>query len=162
MEKLLLDVPLISQLPELPTGCEITAVTMMLRYKGCNADKVTLANEMPRATKDPNNGYVGDPFTPDGWTIYPSALIKLVEHYAGNAVDLTAADIEKQLTDEKPVVVWVSSMHGFTVHALTLTGFDKGHFYYNDPWTTEKDVKITKLAFHNIWNGQSRRAISYS
>src|SRR5690606_26676624 len=37
-----LNVPIISQLPELPTGCEITAVTMMLQYLGLDVDKITL------------------------------------------------------------------------------------------------------------------------
>ncbi|WP_245823049.1 C39 family peptidase [Lactobacillus terrae] len=32
-------VPLINQNPELPNGCEITAITMMLNYAGVNVDK---------------------------------------------------------------------------------------------------------------------------
>jgi uncharacterized protein YvpB len=165
MEAIHIDVPLIGQLPELPTGCEITAVTMMLNYKGCNVDKVTLANEMPRTEKkDPNLGYVGDPFTSEGWTIYPPALMNLVQKYAGSVVNLTGAsntDLEKHLLNHKPVVVLVSSLHGFTVHALTLTGFDQEYYFYNDPWTSEKDVKMKKDRFNEIWNGQSKRALSY-
>ncbi|RKQ32729.1 hypothetical protein D8M06_12045 [Oceanobacillus halophilus] len=159
-----LNVPIIGQQPELPTGCEITAVTMMLQFKGINVDKIALANEMPRHVEDPNLGYVGDPFTPDGWTIYPSALIDLIEKYAGSANNLTGKtndDLENQLSNNIPVVVLVSSMHGFTVHAITLTGFDDEHYYYNDPWTAEKDIKITKKEFNEIWQGQKNRAISY-
>ncbi|WP_404329933.1 C39 family peptidase [Mesobacillus maritimus] len=159
-----LNVPLVSQLPELPTGCEITAVTMMLQYKGAKADKVKLAKEMPRHPWDPNYGYVGDPFTKRGWTIYPSALTGLVKKYAGSAEILTGksnASIEKYLFNNKPVVVWVSPMHGFSVHALVLTGYDQHSYYFNDPWTGKKEVKMAKSDFNKIWSNQSKRAISY-
>lgn len=159
-----LNVPLVGQLPELPTGCEITAVTMMLNYKGLNLDKVQLANEMPRHPWDPYLGYVGDPFTKRGWTVYPSALMGLVKKYAGEAENLTGKSnsyIESQLRSGVPVVVWVSPMHGFSVHALTLTGYDLNHYYFNDPWTAEKDVKITKSKFNTIWKNQGKKAISY-
>lgn len=39
------DFPEIMQMPELPTGCEITALTMVLNYYGFDVDKVTLATE---------------------------------------------------------------------------------------------------------------------
>ncbi len=45
--------PLIGQRPELPTGCEITATTMMLQFAGANVTKLSLAKEMPRSS-DPN------------------------------------------------------------------------------------------------------------
>lgn len=37
--------PIIQQLPELPTGCEITALTMVLQYYGLDADKITMAEK---------------------------------------------------------------------------------------------------------------------
>ncbi|MFC4321204.1 C39 family peptidase [Litchfieldia salsa] len=159
-----LNVPIISQLPELPTGCEITAITMMLRYKGLNVDKVALAREMPKHLEDPSIGYVGDPFTTEGWTIYPSALVELVRKYSGQATNLTNTTkelLEEQLLNNKPIVVLVSSMHGFTVHALTLTGFDPNYFYFNDPWTGEKDVRISKSYFEEIWSDYGSRALSF-
>ena len=157
-----LNVPILSQLPELPTGCEITAVTMMLVYKGANVTKTGLADEMPRSS-DPNLGYVGNPYTRSGWTIYPPALMDLVKKYAGTAVNLTGttvATIEAQIQKNKPVVVWVP-MHGFTVHALTVTGFDQINLFYNDPWTGQKNAMILKTSFDVLWKAQSRRAISY-
>ncbi|MEH6906010.1 C39 family peptidase, partial [Neobacillus drentensis] len=159
-----LNVPLISQRPELPTGCEITAVTMMLQYKGVRVDKVTLANKMPKHSHNPNLGYVGNPYTKRGWTIYPSALMGLVKSYAGSAKNLTGTsnrNIEKQLVNNKSIVVWVSRMHGFSVHALVLTGFDQNYYYYNDCWTGEKNAKISKKEFNRLWGNQSKRAISY-
>lgn len=157
----LLDVPLIAQRPELPTGCEITSVTMMLQYKGCDVNKIDLANEMPKSS-DPNKGYSGNPFRTSGWTIYPSALIGLITKYTGGANDLTGSIdmVYTALNMNKPVVAWVK-MHGFSVHAITLTGYDSDCFYYNDPWTAEKNVLISKSDFLKLWNTQAQRAITY-
>ncbi|CAM3926414.1 C39 family peptidase [Mesobacillus zeae] len=156
--------PLIAQLPELPTGCEITAVTLMLRYKGAPVNKIALDTEMPKHTWDPNYGYVGNPFTKRGWTIYPPALMGLVKKYAGNAWNLTGASnatIASQLLKGRPVVVWVSPMHGFSVHALVLTGYDGSNYYYNDPWTGQKNARFSRSTFNVIWNNQRKRAISF-
>ncbi len=160
ISKRVMNVPAINQLPELPTGCEITAVAMMLQYKGVPVDKIKLAKEMPRHSWNPNLGYVGDPFTKRGWTVYPPALMNLVKKYAQSAKNLTgAADgtVEKQLASLRPVVVWVSPMHGFNVHALVLTGYDAKYFYFNDPWTGKKNQKISKAEFYKIWKNQKRR-----
>ena len=35
----------LNQNPELPTGCEITSLTSVLNYYGCNVDKTTMADE---------------------------------------------------------------------------------------------------------------------
>lgn len=160
----LLNVPIIEQRDfnnpqrDLVAGCEITAVTMMLQYAGAHVDKVQLANEMPRSD-DPNQGYVGDPYG-DGWTIYPSALMNLVRKYAGSSVNLTGQDVESQLIKNHPVVAWMT-MHGFSVHAITLTGFDANNIYYNDPWTGEKNASMGKRDFYSNWSTQAKRAISY-
>lgn len=37
--------PILYQMPELPTGCEITALTMLLNYYGLPAEKVEMATE---------------------------------------------------------------------------------------------------------------------
>ncbi len=158
-----LNVPLISQLPELPTGCEITAVTMILQFSGIEVDKMTLAKEMPLHPSDPTQGYVGNPYETSGWTIYPQALSELIVKYTGNVRDLTGLDLlalEQQLNEKKPIVVWVSPLHGFTVHALVLTGFDQTYYYYNDCWSNQRE-KMKKEDFLQIWGNQERRAISY-
>ncbi|MDP7977849.1 GW domain-containing glycosaminoglycan-binding protein [Bacillus multifaciens] len=160
-----LDVPIISQRdPYIPSrnlvsGCEITSVTMMLQYAGANVDKVQLAYEMPYSSFDPNQGFVGNPFG-RGWTIYPPALMDLVRKYTGSAINLTGLEIKSNLDAGKPVVVWMT-MHGFTVHAITLVGYDENYFYYNDPWTGEKNASMYWSDFYNNWSTQNRRAISY-
>ena len=156
-------VPLIAQRPELPNGCEITAVTMMLQYAGAHVDKMQLAREMPRSN-NPNAGYIGDPWNGTGVTIFPPALMQLVQKYTPNhtAKDLTGLGFDAlryQLGLGHPVVTW-NTMHGFPYHALVITGYDQHNIYYNDCWTNEK-TSWSIDAFIKNWNSQAQRALSY-
>ncbi|CAJ1188596.1 C39 family peptidase [Companilactobacillus nantensis] len=154
-------VPLIAQRPELPNGCEITAVTMMLQYAGAKVDKMQMAREMPRSS-DPNYGYIGQPWDQTGITIFPSALMNLVEKYAGTAKDLTGQNfdaIKYQINIGHPVVTW-HTLYGFPYHALVVTGYDSNYVYYNDCWT-DQTLQMGINQFINNWNTQKRRAISY-
>ncbi|WP_125711985.1 C39 family peptidase [Companilactobacillus kedongensis] len=154
-------VPLISQRPELPNGCEITAVTMMLQYAGANVNKMQLAYEMPRSS-DPNYGYMGQPWDSTGVTIFPSALMRLVEKYAGSAKNLSGQGLDAikyQISIGHPVVTW-HTLHGFLYHALTVTGYDSNYIYYNDCWLNQS-MQMGINEFISNWNTQNRMAISY-
>lgn len=157
-----LNVPLIAQRPELPTGCEITAVTMMLRYQGSKVTKLSLTLEMPRSS-NPNKGFVGNPYSSYGWTVYPPALMKLVKKHAHSAVNLTGtsvATLKKQINRGHPVTLWVSGVDGFNTHALTMTGYSPTRIYYNDPWTNKK-TSMTTASFKKYWRRDGQRALSY-
>ncbi|MEJ6400858.1 C39 family peptidase [Nicoliella lavandulae] len=158
------NVPLIGQRPQLPTGCEITAVTMMVNYATHKKyTKTFLANKMPRSS-NPNKGFVGSPYSKAGWYIYPPALMKLVRHYTGSSVNLTGKStnyiknyVQKH---QKPVVVYVANVDGFPNHALTVTGFTKDRILYNDPWINKRtSMKINDMNVHRSHDGM--RAISY-
>lgn len=67
-----LAVPIVLQNPELPNGCEITALTAIINYYGIEVDKMTLTNQylpITPVTKkggqlygpDPNVAYAGNP-----------------------------------------------------------------------------------------------------
>ncbi len=157
----LIDAPAINQFPELPSGCEITAVAIMLNGYGVEVDKLTLAEMMP-LSDDPNLGFVGDPYSYEGWTIYPLALVDIIKQYTGTATvltDTTLNVLRNTLRQGKPIVVWVS-MDGFYIHAVCLVGYDSEGFYYNDPWTGEKNVFVGSEAFDANWASQGRLAIS--
>lgn len=163
-EKVILDVPLILQRPTLPTGCEIVSTTMMVEYNNIDINAVDLAREIPYDNNDPSIGYVGNPFTTGGWTIYPEALITAVKKYLPTAQVMNEKDIsqiKEQLTQEKPVVVWISSMHGFTIHSVIITGYDQFGLFYNDPWSGEKNAWISNRDFLEMWADQDYRALSY-
>ena len=124
------DFEIIFQEPELPTGCEITAMTMVLHYYGFDVDKVTMATQylpcMPYETwvgddgqthgYDLRNYFVGDP-TGSGCTCGTGAITTAADTYLADAgssmtaVDLTGAspeDLYGYVNDDNPVVVWVT------------------------------------------------------
>lgn len=57
---------IIRRMPELPTGCEITALTMMLNYYGYSVDKMTMASEyLPVIPAEFYEGADGRVYGPD-------------------------------------------------------------------------------------------------
>jgi uncharacterized protein YvpB len=119
----LLDVPIIRQLPELPRGCEVTSLAMLLQYAGVDVDKMTLAKQVkkdptPYQKKNgqtyfghPNVGFVGDMYSlkNPGLGVYHKPIRQLAEMYLPNRIiDLTGSDFEKlqqYLSNGSPV--WV-------------------------------------------------------
>ncbi|AMV64142.1 Hypothetical protein ADU71_0219 [Pediococcus damnosus] len=166
-KKVILNVKRISQNPQLPTGCEITAVTMMVNYAGAKVSKMKLAKEMPRTkTKNGNKGFVGSPYSKYGWWIYPPALMKTVKKYTKSAINMTGASfdaIKKQINKKHPVVVWLSGYGGISTkinHAITIIGYSASLVYFNDPWTGKRlSMSIDKL--HSYRKRDAYRAISY-
>ncbi|MDR2940920.1 MAG: C39 family peptidase [Clostridiales bacterium] len=171
-EKVLLDVPSYNQRElGLWTGCEIVSVAMVLNYE-FSVDAIFLAETMPKSP-DPNKGYVGDPYSKTGFTIFPTALEGVIEMYAPvyNMSGCTIDGLKGQLRLGMPVAVWVNGL-GFNVHCIALTGYDSEGFYYNDPWTGEKNVHIGFGTFEDMWGKaiydestgypySGRKAISY-
>lgn len=124
------DFPLILQLPELPTGCEVTALTMELNYYGYPVEKTELAGEyLPKMDmeiyyendvaygNDLNQYFIGDPFSVNGYVCGIPALITATDAYLqDNGSSLRGRDISGASTEElyglvsegKPVVVLVT------------------------------------------------------
>ncbi len=87
-----IDMENVLQLPELPVGCEITALTILLRYCGFDADKTDLArNYLPKGshyrTEDGKNYkdsffdyFIGDPFS-RGYGCFSNAIEKAANAY---------------------------------------------------------------------------------
>lgn len=156
------DAEVISQNPELPTGCEITAVTMMLRYAGKDVNKIQLAREMPRSN-DGNKGFVGDPFSVTGWWIFPTGVAPVVNHHLGHSEVMTGASlaaIKTKLILGHLVIAWVANVNGFVNHAIALTGYQNDRLYFNNPWTARKE-SMSVAEFYQHWNQDAQRALSY-
>jgi len=124
---ILLDVPSISQKPELLAGCEVTSLAMLLQYAKTAVDKMTLAQEVnkdstPLVTArngdilkwgDPNEGFVGD-ITGNGrgYAVYHSPIFELAQKYLPDkALDLTGQPFTAllgSLNEGRPVIVWTT------------------------------------------------------
>lgn len=154
----------ICQRPEMPTGCEITAVTMMINFAGKNVTKQQAARIMPRSS-NPNKGFIGSPYKefPGGYWVAPNGVKPVVKHYLGKATNMTncgLAAIKKKLLRSHLVVAWVGWFDSFSNHAITLTGYHNKTIYYNDPWTGTKR-KMSEDTFLRHWALDGHRALSY-
>lgn len=158
-----LNVPVISQKPELPSGCEATSFAMLLNYIGVSITKLQIVEEMPYHSSNPDLGFVGSPYSSSGYTIYPPALMGMMAKYAGSAVNLTgkgADAIRNSIDSGKPVIVW-GRLTGFYLHCVLVTGYSNDGFYYNDPWTGVKNKYISNSSFEIAWKAIGYRAMSY-
>ena len=101
--------PLILQMPELPRGCEVTSLAMMLNYAGFDTNKMELAEQIRKDETsyriengqiffgNPYDGFVGDMYTFDnpGYGVYYRPVIELAEEYMPDKiVNMTGADFE--------------------------------------------------------------------
>lgn len=115
-----LDVRYISQYPELPTGCEATALTMVLSYMGFDVEKEDIAANYMEKKDYPGDFvhyYVGDPFAETGLGIYAPGLCRTANNYlmAQNsdykAVDISGNKFSKlfdYIKEGKPVMIWTT------------------------------------------------------
>lgn len=120
-ESVQLEATPVLQNPELPTGCEITALTMALNYAGYPVDKITMADQwLIRAepyTTTFGEAFVGSPHDPTAWGCYSPVIVKTAENYiaAQNGTETvenyTGCSLKTLLNEVAcgtPVVTWVS------------------------------------------------------
>lgn len=123
-----LKVPVLLQTPELPNGCEITALTSLLNFYNDGIDKVTLSDQFlsksPFYKKgdkvygaDPDLAFSGDPKDAGGWFVYAAPTVKAGQDYLKSiSSDLTVTDLtgsdQQQIMDYVmkgiPVAVWAT------------------------------------------------------
>lgn len=122
---------IVYQEPELPTGCEITAMTMALNYSGCNVDKYTMATKYLPCTSytfeygedgnlygpSPEEYFIGDPTSAYGYVCGTTPIVTAANNYLKDAksklkaTDITGATPNElyELVDKGyPIVVWVT------------------------------------------------------
>ncbi len=149
-DSVLLDAPIIAQYPELPRGCEVTSLAMLLQDAGVKIDKMTLAKEVkkdPTPYKkengkvyfgNPYKGFVGDMYTKKnpGYGVYHGPIADLATHYLpARIIDFTGSDfdaVKMYLSNDTPV--WV----------VTNAKYQELPIHYFQTWHTKDGlVKIT-------------------
>ncbi|MCQ6278445.1 C39 family peptidase [Bacillus sp. EB600] len=128
-DQVLLDAPVVAQFPELPRGCEVTSLAMLLNQAGKNVDKMELAAKIkkdptPKTVSNgqiyfgnPDNGFVGSIYTfkEPGYGVYHEPIAKLAENYLpGRIKDLTNSDFNElkiHLSDGRPIWVITNTLY---------------------------------------------------
>lgn len=113
------DFPVLSQYPELPTGCEVTSLTMVLNFNRLAADKCDIADNYLEkgevGTVDFCVAFEGDPRDEGSYGCYAPVIVKAADKYltANNsslkATDLTGTgftDLFAYIDQGIPVIVW--------------------------------------------------------
>lgn len=171
-----------------PKGCEGVSLYMALKGKGylSGVSLDSFMASMPRATDNPNLGYVGDPTGKDKagnagkrTTIHPKPVCNWISSkYTGNIHNLQGADVsrlKKELRAGHPCVVWVTSgwntpkwktySWGRTVsnnHALCLVGYNESKGYLiNDCGSHLGEYWVSKAKFEKCYNAR-KYAVSIS
>ncbi|WP_028544618.1 C39 family peptidase [Paenibacillus taiwanensis] len=115
--------PLILQLPELPRGCEVTVLAMLLQNEGVQVGKMDLAKKIKKDPStfrvegsktyfgNPHDGFVGDMYSirNPGLGVYHEPIAQLAESYLpGRVADITGTSFEHLLfTVAQGSPIWV-------------------------------------------------------
>ncbi|WLR50624.1 C39 family peptidase [Bacillus tianshenii] len=168
-ESVKFEAPLIQQYPELPRGCEVTSLAMMLQHAGVDVTKTRLAKQVKKdATPfkvqngevyfgNPNNGFVGDMYSRDnpGYGVYHKPIYELAQQYLPNQVrNLTGGSFTEVLyhvSRRRPV--WVITNTSY--QPLPQSSFQK--------WKTpDGPIKITFKEHSVIITGYDSKYIYFN
>ena len=139
------------QYPELPTGCEATAISTLLRMHGYDVSKTEVADAMPKSETDFVNHFWGDPYSRHGGMCMApcaAATANLFIDDGAAAVAVKGPSLEElELEGGLPACVWVTigldepvalrSLDGYTCytasHCVVLRKIEDGLAHCYDP-----------------------------
>ena len=121
-ESVRLNVEVIFQEPELPTGCESVALTMALNSLGFSLEKTEIADHyLVYDAENLARGYVGDPYSYYGAGVFPPGLAQSANRFLQEQdTDLRAQNITgtqweslyAYLAEGYPVLIWTTMYYG--------------------------------------------------
>lgn len=113
-----LDVPLENQMPDLPNGCEVTSLSMLMNYYGVKVNKNELAENIQHVDfftdggkyrGNPNQGFVGHMSIANaGWCVYNGPLYNVARKYTTHIENITGSDflsLLKLVSNGHPVLI---------------------------------------------------------
>jgi uncharacterized protein YvpB len=134
-----IEVDPVLQNPELPTGCEVTTLTMLLQSLGFDVDKIQLVEGYltckDPGTATPREAFIGTPYDGGGYGCYASVIIDTARKYlsaqnSGRIVkDLSNSDFNtllREVASNHAVAVWgsIGLVDINEVYAYTITKAD--------------------------------------
>jgi uncharacterized protein YvpB len=169
LKRKILNVSIIRQMPELPRGCEVTSLAMLLNYSGTNANKMTLAKQVkkdPATMKrkngkiyfgHPNFGFVGNMYTfnKPGLGVFNKPIEALAEKYKPNRIkNLTGKPFETILS-------YVSAGH--PVWIINTSWFSRVPNSYWQTWyTSHGPVRITYKEHSVVITGYDSKYVYFN
>lgn len=115
-DKVSLAVNVIYQYPDMPSGCEVTALTMVLNYMGINVTNKYLAdNYLDSSTYDMFESFVGSVYDDSSFGCFAPVIVRTAndffadnnyEYRAVNVSESTKEQLIGYLHDNKPVIIW--------------------------------------------------------
>ena len=113
-----LDVPLENQMPDLPNGCEVTSLSMLMNYYGIKVNKNELAENIQHVDfftdggkyrGNPNQGFVGHMSIANaGWCVYNGPLYNVARKYTTHIENITGSNflsLLKLVSNGHPVLI---------------------------------------------------------
>lgn len=171
-----LNVDCILQNPELPTGCEVTALAIVLNYYGYGVDKCDLSDYYLDkgyiGETNPNDAFLGEPRYDYSYGCYAPVIVNCANYYLEgdrDVINLTGTsfyDLLDYINNGIPVIVWATTNMNnsyysttwdlpdgeFTwkanEHCLVLTGYDydNGLILVADPLVGNTQYDINVFA----------------
>ncbi|MCM3124180.1 MULTISPECIES: C39 family peptidase [unclassified Mesobacillus] len=167
--KKLMSAPLIKQMPQLPRGCEVTSLAMMLNHAGVKTNKMTLAKQVKKdSTKyrytngkkyfgNPNYGFVGNMYTfsKPGFGVFNKPIAQLANTYMpGRIVNLSGQSFESVLNyvgAGRPVWVINTSWFSYVPNK-----------YWQTWYTPQGPVRITMKEHSVLITGYDSRYVYFN
>lgn len=113
-----LNVPLENQMPDLPNGCEVTSLSMLMNYYGIKVSKNELAETIQHVDSftdggkyrgNPHQGFVGHMTIANaGWCVYNEPLYNVARKYTSHIENITGSDflsLIKLVSNGHPVMI---------------------------------------------------------
>lgn len=151
-----LNVPLENQMPDLPNGCEVTSLSMLMNYYGIKVSKNELAETIQHVDSftdggkyrgNPHQGFVGHMTIANaGWCVYNEPLYNIARKYTSHIENITGSDFLSLLK-------LVSTGH--PVMIITTTTFNKVNNMQTWDTNTGK-VNVTPSSHACVITGYSK------
>lgn len=113
-----LNVSLENQMPDLPNGCEVTSLSMLMNYYGIKVSKNELAETIQHVDSftdggkyrgNPHQGFVGHMTIANaGWCVYNEPLYNVARKYTSHIENITGSDflsLLKLVSNGHPVMI---------------------------------------------------------
>ena len=163
------------QMPELPTGCEATALGTLLRMNGVNVTKFDVADAMPKSDgSDFVYSFWGNPYSAtDGWACMAPCSVITANKFLKNSNKVAVEYTGTNLTDLKlPSVVWATmylndpkpsnyESNGYRLfrnpHCVVVARIELDSVYVIDPLVGEVAYPLER--FNNVYKELGCQAV---